>query len=917
MEPFLLRVAERMIGEHGTQLHKVAVVLPSARAGLHLRKYLAQVAGSALWSPDIRTWDGFIEGLAGMRRMGDLETLFELYAAHRSTRSAPDDLDAFLAWAPTVLSDINDAEAHLLDLHRFYDDLRALEGIEHWSLGNETLSPGQQRLVQYWQQQGQLHHAFVERLRAANIGTGGTLGRTAVKRVQEDAVMPWTTVWFAGLNAFTTAQQAIVDALVRKGAARLCWDADRAYFDHPVHEAGHFLRKAIARSGEGLIPLSNALRTADRRVEVVELPTAIAMALHAAALLAELTSTERSRTAVLLADETLLLPLLDALPADIGPVNVTMGLRLHDLPTNTLVTVFLELQQQHDASSGYPIVEVERLLRHPFLNQRDSDRGEPLLAAIRKMSAARITHGVLRDAGGDGSAAMKLVLKALEPIGGNTQLIPARLNALFSAASMHVGHLPFEREQLYRMAGMHHGLQAQLARAGVDFAIPAYARLHARLVREQRLAFFGEPLQGLQIMGMLETRAIDHERIIVLSCNEGKLPPASGQRTFVPFDVRSVHGLPLGKDSDALAAYTFHRLMQHATHVHLLFSADAGEAGNGPSRYIAQLEADAVGTNTVIRRAAYHAPLAVRSNAPIVVQKDTAVLERMRALLVKGISPSALGAYIRCPLDFHFRYVLGMKEEDDVGDELGSNVLGTAVHEAMQAVCTPLIGKLLQPDDLRRAAGLLPDLLRERILAQRPHASLDGGHARLQWIMATEAMSRALYIDADDLAAGTEMEYIALEQDFTMELPSARHALGISVLLRGRVDRIELRDGIHRIMDIKTGSVRPEEFQVKSWEPALFDARKEKALQLACYALLFLHADPAIEQVHAGIVPLQKPSFAGRCFLQVNGGSVIHRAALSDIETVLLALVSRMLDPGEAIMHAPDAKHCAFCAGAK
>ena len=916
MEPFLLQVAQRMLGEHGTQLHQVAVVLPSARAGLHLRKHLATVAGSALWSPDMLTWDSFIERVSGARRMGDLETLFELFAAYRSTRADPENLDAFLAWAPTVLADIDDAETNLVELDRFYGDLRALEGIEHWSLGEERFSSGQQRLVNYWQQQGALHRAFVDRVSGSSAGTAGMLARAAAGQVRNGAVLPWTTVWFAGLNAFTAAQQSIVDALVRKRTARLCWDADRAYLDHPVHEAGHFLRKAIARSGEGLIPIGNDLRTNDRCVHVSELPTSTAQALHAASLLAALTMEERARTAVVLADEALLQPLLDALPADIGPVNVTMGLRLHDLPVNALIGTFLELHRSYDPITGYPVREVERLFRHPFLGAAVGVGGNKAMLGIAgSVPGTSISYQALKSASPQDNDPCALLLSALEPINGDASCIALRLNALLSAAAMSTGHRPLEREQLHRMARMHHELQAQLVRTGTAYDLHAYERLHARLVRQQRIAFFGEPLQGLQVMGMLETRAIDHERIIVLSCNEGKLPPASGDRSFIPFDVRHVHGLPLAKDSDALAAYTFHRLLQRAGHVHLLFAADSGEAAAGPSRYIAQLENDAIGTPTVIDHTALHAPLAVRSHAPIAVAKDTAVLERLRAVLAKGISPSAFGCFLRCPLDFHFRYIMHLKEPDNVEDELASNVLGTAVHEALQRACTPLIGKLLRPEDLHHAAGLVGDLLRECILAQRPDALLDEGHARLQWHMASEAMRRALKMDADALAAGTEMEFIAFEQELAVELPTMCDTLGIPVRIRGRIDRIDRRDGVYRIMDVKTGSVRAEHLKLRSWDAMDLDADKEKALQLACYAFLFLNNEEHIGAVQAGIIPLQKPSRSDKCVLSLGDDDLVHRSTLPAIEGLLVALLSRMLDPGVPFVHDPGSEHCAFCIG--
>ncbi|MBK6776084.1 MAG: PD-(D/E)XK nuclease family protein [Flavobacteriales bacterium] len=918
MEPFLLQVARCMVAEHGTQMHPVAVVLPSARAGLHLRKHLAQVTGKALWSPEILTWDRFIEALAGTRRMGDLETLFELYAAHRTTRTVPDTLDAFLAWAPTTLADFNDADAQLLDLDRFYADLRALEGIEHWSLAQEHTSAAQERLLRYWHDQGQLHRAFIERSKAKSAGTAGFLARMAAERVKGGTQAPWDTVWFAGLNAFTGAQRFIVDTLVKSRTARLCWDADSSYIEHTEHEAGHFLRKALTTYGAGLVPIANDLRATPRMIHVATVPTSTAQALHAAALLADLSPEERAVTAVVLADESLLLPLLHALPQDIGPVNVTVGLRLRDLPVNGLIGSFLDVHRNHVAGIGYPLRDIERLLGHPFMRTRGlAHLLDAVLTALRTTGRDNVDHTTFVQVCEGRSGALRDLADALEPVVGSAAPIAARLNKLLAFAAEHLREHPFEYEQLYRMAGLHHDLQAQLKRAEVEFDLDAYTQLHERLVRAQRIAFFGEPLQGLQIMGMLETRAVDHERVIILSCNEGLLPPASSEQTFVPFDVRMVHGLPLAKDADALAAYTFHRLVQRATHVHLLATAEGGDAATGPSRYIAQLEADAVGTNTVITHTAYHAPLAHRTHAPIVVQKDAAVVEQLRKVLAKGMSPSAFGTFLRCPLDFHFKYVMGLKEPDPPGNELSANILGSAVHKALQLACTPLIDKVLTAAMVRGACEGLDDLLHAEVKALCPGLDLRSGHAHLQLHMAAEAMRRSLLADADDITNGTELEFIAFEKDVACDLPEAATLLGSAMRVRGRIDRVDRRNGTYRIMDIKTGSVKPADLKLADWDGELFNAKKEKALQLACYAFMFLNADPTIDALHSGIIPLQKPSLAGTCVLNIHGEDRIHRSSLPAIERVLLDIGRRILDPDVPFMHSTDAQHCAFCASLK
>ena len=281
------------------------------------------------------------------------------------------------------------------------------------------------------------------------------------------------------------------------------------------------------------------------------------------------------------------------------------------------------------------------------------------------------------------------------------------------------------------------------------------------------------------------------------------------------------------------------------------------------------------------------------------------------------MSPSAFGTFLRCPLDFHFKYVMGLKEPDPPGNELSANILGSAVHKALQLACTPLIDKVLTAAMVRGGCEGIDDLLHAEVKALCPGLDLRSGHAHLQLHMAAEAMRRSLLADADDITNGTEMEFIAFEKDVACDLPEAATLLGSAMRVRGRIDRVDRRNGTYRIMDIKTGSVKPADLKLADWDGELFNAKKEKALQLACYAFMFLNADPTIDALHSGSIPLQKPSLAGTCVLNIPGEDRIHRSSLPAIERVLLDIGRRILDPDVPFMHSTDAQHCAFCASLK
>jgi ATP-dependent helicase/nuclease subunit B len=913
MTPFLERLAEAMVQEHGTAMQDIAVVLPSQRAALYLRPALARAAGKALWSPELLTLPVLMQRLSGLRVPPPEELALHAYDAYRTvTGEEAASLPEFLQWAPAALRDMSEADAHLVPLDGFYRDLRSWEDLD-WSFNEEPLSPGQLRMVRYWAMKGRLHTAVNERLHAEQAGTTGAVERLAA---EHPVASPWSTIWFAGLNALTPAQERVLDHCRKLGIARFAWDADRYYLNDVKQEAGMHLRKAIERFGPGVIPPVDELRSCRLRLHVLRASNDMAQAWSAASWVSDLPEEAREGTTLVLADRGLLTPLLEALPGDIGPVNVTMGISVATLPAGSLVESFLEFHRGQLKGKGALHADVQRLLRHPFLQQGEA--GRTLHATLQRLAAP---HRMFVPADALQRLALELPAEvrayaadAVRPAQDGAVDMPARITALLAWVRPLIASDKLATEQLYQTAlaleRLHRLLRPHLPALDLN----TYTQSISRLLRTAQVGFFGEPLQGLQVMGFLETRALNPRHVVVLGAQEGKLPADTSGTSFIPFELRRAYGLPLRDGPDAVQAYNFLRMLHGAEQVTLLHTDDEG--AGGPSRFILQLQHELL-REAPERYTEQHVrvPLAIRSRVPIRVGKDESISEALRAMLARGLSPSKLGTWLRCPLDFHLRFVVGLKETDPIAARIPPNVLGDALHNCVERIYRPWIGQPLDPDALVAAAGTVPELLRHALGEHLPVHTLSAGQPLLQVGMAAHAAQRFLRNEAGDIRRGSVIIPLALEAPLSSRVPGAEQRLGVPFSLVGRSDRIDERDGIINILDLKTGRVKDADLHVQELTIDALRGDKQYAAQLLTYAWLYLDRQPEVPAVRAGLLPLQRPSASGGIHLRIDGNDHIHRGLMPAMESFFLDIAAAMLDPEVPIEHDPRSRYCAFCVG--
>ena len=402
---------------------------------------------------------------------------------------------------------------------------------------------------------------------------------------------------------------------------------------------------------------------------------------------AQLTPAQREHAVIMMADESLLLPLLSIIPENCGKLNVTMGVPLESLPVHGLMERFLAVQDEH-RTGMFHRARLRMLFQHPMLHRGDAtNKFTDLLDRTpgTSLTIGQVTQCLVGASFPDGAEA-SAALEALAPgndLSGSTQLAIAwalKVQAMDRLAT----------EQLYQLAQAERELGHALVRKGLQgMDHSTYIAVRERALRGQRLALFGEPLAGLQIMGLLETRAIDHTHVLILGATEGTLGGSDHPQSWIPFDLRRHYGLPLNADAEAITSYHVHRMLHHAVHLQLVHAIGA-EGSASPTRFAAQWRHELVPhSRTTMQDHVRHVPVAKRPAARIEVAKSEHAQQRLAVLAEKGFSPSALGTWLQCPLDFYFKYVLGLKDEMAQRGELGSDILGKAMHATLEDIYRP------------------------------------------------------------------------------------------------------------------------------------------------------------------------------------------------------------------------------------
>jgi hypothetical protein len=855
MQSFLEEVVDKIRKEHDS-LENLIFVLPSKRAGTFLRNALANSSTKTSFSPEIYSIEGFVEKISGLSYASNTEQLFELYSTYlKNTPKEKESFFSFSNWGQTLLQDFNEIDRYLIDAKQVFANLSDIQEISIWS-PEAKKTQMMQDYLSFWNNLNQLYTSFNSTLLDKGIGHQGLVYRQANQKLTSylDENKSKLHV-FIGFNALNTAESKIIQYILHHTKAEIYWDTDSYFINDPIHDAGYFIRnhqKAWPYFKDNLLAGVSAHYSTKKNIQITGVPKNVSQAKYVGDLLLDIKKESPEalkHTAVVLGDESLLNPILNAIPKEINTVNITMGYPLDKTPLASLFSQFIDLYINRDPQ-GWFYKNILSFLSHPYihqlLNDNESEQGSGLQAIIKQRNWKYITVSKIETVQRK-NAPLLFFDSHLSPETFVSQCIQIILEL---KEKLQANGAPLALEYLYRFYTLFNQILDLVQKHPFINDLKSLKSLYKELLSSETVDFQGDPLEGLQVMGMLESRNLDFETVIITSVNEGILPSGKSNNSFIPFDLKTRFGLPTYKEKDAVYTYHFYRLLQRAKNIHIVYNTEPDMLGGGEkSRLISQLLTDPNKEKDIVVK------VATPSIEPVIpflesYKKDETLLQLIKGHAEKGFSPTSLSNYIRNPIDFYKRNLLGINDSLEVEESVAANTFGTIVHDTLEDIYTSFLGEYLSPDALKAAKSKIPTLVKSHFAK----SYVDGDISRGKNLIAYNVIVRYLqnYIDTEIVEANNhKIKILGIEEKLNVSLNIPK--LDFPVVLKGKIDRIDEKDGMIRIIDYKTGKVLSTNVEIVDWEEISASYDYSKAFQLLCYACMYNDKNP-IETIQSGII---------------------------------------------------------------
>jgi ATP-dependent helicase/nuclease subunit B len=815
----------------------VVFVLPSQRAKVFVKQAFKDKI-TVGFLPEMLNIEQFIQKISGVQKADSIQLLFHFYTIYKSVEKNPDSFDTFSSWALTVLQDFNEIDQHLINTKEIFIYLRDIERLRKWSVkGTFKETTLIKSHYSFLEKLNTYYDAFYKFLIDENIGYQGLMYREASKKI--DAFLDKKIekkFFFIGFNALNKAEELLFQKVLERGNSEIYWDLDEVFFNSN-HQAGKFIRKYKSEwkyyEKNELKSLGNSF-SQPKKIQVIGAAKNNTQIKYIGEILEE--NTNFKNIALVLADETLLPVTLNSLPKNINAINITMGYPLKDIPTTSLLSSIFQLfisqeKLQKNIINEFYYKDVIRFFKHqsiygliPNLDDFSNEIAKDNQTFINENQLAKFLES-------KNTVVSKVLINLFKPFDSVTNFIN-RILDLITLLKEEVNDL--EKEYLFRFYTAFTQLKTLQNEFEYFTDLKIFSQFFKQLISSESLSFQGEPLKGLQLMGMLETRVLDFENIILASANEGLLPASSQQNSFVPFDVKVEFGLPTYREKDAIFSYHFFRLLQRAKNVFILYNTEHDVFGSGEkSRFVTQLEMMRI---DIVQKIISPKVEAQKSELKE-ISKNNLVFNRLEEIAKNGFSPSSLTNYLYNPVAFYKQKILRIKEFDNVEETVAYNTLGTVVHEALDEIYKPFIGKFLKVYDVSEMEKIAKDLVVKHFKIHFKNGDLSTGQNRLIFEVAnrfvTNFLSKEKELVKDE---NNQLKILATEENLSASIEI--EGIDFPIKIHGNVDRVDELNGEIRIIDYKSGMVQSAELKVLDFK-MLREKEQYKAIQVFIYAYLY------------------------------------------------------------------------------
>ena len=977
MTPFLRLVAEAYIDNEPVEnLADYCFVFPNKRSGLFFRKHLMATLAcrgiTAAILPAITSIDRFIASLTPEATEATrYDKLFTLYREYRNLSSEELDFDRFRFWGEMLLKDFDDIDRYRVRPHEIFGNLKELREINStyltsqqreaiklylgddlpdypidtfWThIGNSDTADndgsGTSRFRKLWEILAPLYDNFFKRLNEQNLTTSGQLYRHACDNLKEraDELLHSRRYVFVGFNLLSVAEAKVMDYLKARGMADFYWDNMSPIFKDNKNRAARLIN-SNARIFKSLYPLHEESPSRPPHIDIVAVPSKVGQAKHIGTVLQRLSSSGQldcgnaTNTAIVLPDESLLVPLVHSLPEHLDTVNITMGYPMKLTPLASLfrriISLHLRAGSSRDHGRHFYYADVLAIASHPLLNTLPGNVCLRLEEHINDKRLFNISATEIEKNFSELSPLFKDV-KDLNDFGEIYSYMTGVLD--FLAANMSsddTGASPAQRTlsvlEVYRASIDE--LASAVSRFNITMHEKTVFQLIESAVSSATVNFSGEPLKGLQIMGMLETRALDFENVIISSLNERIYPRRMHSGSFIPDTIRAAFGLGTTRHREAMSAYYFYRLLSRARSVTLLYdSRTAGVHSNERSRYITQL-LYLYGDIYHINHSAATYSSATFDDIKPQVGKTRAILETIAEFTRPGgrsLSPSSIKTFTSCPLQFYLSYIKGLREPDDITDYMDTSTYGRIVHKVAEDIYKEQRDRGVKTFDTQKLDEMLNDtisLQRHITIAINELYNKLGENNTTSLEGESFALGRLIMFYITTLLRQEKehapFEFIdgEIESRLSLPLPGADVSINLSQII-DRVDRVDVDTPSPRlrIIDYKTGD---ENVSLNSLESIFSpDAKWPKGvLQLMIYCNSYALTHKYKGPIQPMIYNFKHINTSGLTPVTLNKVPVTDYREINDTFMELFsAHMKRLFDMSVPFIAAENDDHCKFC----
>lgn len=969
MQTFLQLVAHDLYTKTGNDMSRVALVFPNKRAGLFFNEYLAEESEQPVWSPAIMSISDLFQSQSVQKTGDPIRLVCELYKVFREETGSRETLDDFYFWGELLISDFDDVDKNLVDADKLFgnlQDLKALtddydfldkeqeEAIQLFfrNFSIEQRTELKEKFISLWEKLGTIYHRYRENLANLGIAYEGMLYRNVIERLNAEE-LPYDRYVFVGFNVLNKVETKFFRLLKEAGKAMFYWDYDVFYTQRiKKHEAGEFILRNLKNFPNELPESCFDSLEKPKKIRYISAPTENAQARFLTEWAKELTEGEKNEieggmlggntketdnekakerkekeNAVVLCNEALLLPVLHSIPQEVKNVNVTMGFPLARTPVYSFINAVLELQTNgYRTDTGRFIHEaVSTVLKHPY-TRRLSPHAELLERELTRTNRFYPLPSELKK--DDFLAFLFTPRNGVKELCGYLSELVKEISVIYRKESeYHDIFNQLYRESLFKCFTTLNRLYTLIESGELDVRTDTLKRLIGKVLAASNIPFHGEPAIGMQVMGVLETRNLDFRNLIILSLNEGQLPKAGGESSFIPYNLRKAFGMTTIEHKNAVYAYYFYRLIQRAENITLLYNTSADGLNRGEeSRFMLQLFIE---SPHEITREYLEAGQSPCGSQEIKIEKTAGVWKHMQDAYdcsnpgSSELSPSALNTYLDCRLKFYYRYVAGLKTPEEVSAEIDSALFGTIFHLAAQLAYMELTsnGKTIRKEDLERLLrnevklqSYVDEAFKEKFF--KVTADEKPEYNGIQLINSKVIVSYLKQLLRNDLQYAP-FDMVAMEKPVEEEVNVETEEKTFTLRIGGVIDRMDAKEDTLRIVDYKTGGTPKTPANIEQlftpsetrpnyiFQTFLYAAimSRQQPLKVAP-ALLYIHR--AASESYSPVIEMGEPR---QPKIPVDNFALFE----DEFRERLSTLLKEIFNKEEPFTQTEDIKKCAYC----